>query len=60
MDVNPIEVQRYLKGADYPTSGEQLADLAEGNGAPQEIVDRLRGLGGGELSGPDTVMERLG
>ena len=27
------EVQRYLKGADYPMSGEQLAELARSNGA---------------------------
>ena len=59
MDVNPIELQRYLKGVDYPTSAGTLASTAEGNGAPKEIVDELRGIGG-EVSGPDQVMKKLG
>jgi hypothetical protein len=58
MDVNPIEVQKHLKGASYPTDAEDLARTAEGNGAPQEIVERIRSTGG-EFSGPDEVMERL-
>jgi hypothetical protein len=59
VDVNPIEVQKHLKGVEYPTDGESLASAAESNGAPKEIVDRLRGIGG-QVSGPDDVMKRLG
>jgi len=51
------EVQKYLEGADYPMNGEQLADLAERNGADQELVDTLRGVG--EVNGPNTVMQQL-
>jgi hypothetical protein len=51
------EVQRHLKGADYPASGEELADLASENGADDELVDALRAI---DLAdGPDTVMEQL-
>lgn len=58
MDVNPIELQKHLKGVDYPADGAALAAVAEDNGAPAEIVDRLREVG--EVSGPDQVMKALG
>ncbi len=51
------QVQRYLKGADYPMTGEQLSDLAKKNGGPDELVDALRGLP--EISGPNRVMSEL-
>ena len=51
------EVQKYLKGADYPMDGEQLADLAKSNGAADELVEALRGLR--QVDGPNTVMQEL-
>jgi hypothetical protein len=59
MEFNPIEVQKHLKGADYPASGEELASLAESNNAPEELVEKLRSLGNEEFSGPDKVMAAL-
>lgn len=51
------EVQKALKGADYPMEGAQLAELAEKNGADPELVDALRGLR--EVGGPNGVMKEL-
>jgi hypothetical protein len=51
------DVQRYLKGADYPSSGEELSKLASGNGAPDELVEILRHIG--KVKGTTVVMERL-
>jgi hypothetical protein len=51
------EVQKYLRGADYPMNGAQLAALAENNGGPSELVDILRGLS--EVDGPNGVMKQL-
>lgn len=51
------EVQRYLKGADYPMNGKQLAALAENNGAPTELVDLLQDLD--QVDGPAGVMKQL-
>lgn len=51
------EVQKALKGANYPMDGAALADLAESNGADQELVDALRGVR--EVDGPNTVMQEL-
>lgn len=52
------EVQRSLRGADYPMSGKQLAALAERNGARRELVEELAGIGS-EVPGPTVVMEKL-
>jgi hypothetical protein len=51
------EVQKALKGANYPMDGAALADLASSNGADQELVDALRGLR--EVEGPNGVMKEL-
>ncbi len=59
MKLNPIEVQKHLKGVDYPADRDDLAATAERNGAPAEIVDALRGMGEEEFSGPDRVMAGL-
>jgi hypothetical protein len=59
MDFNPVEVQKHLKGADYPASGEELASLAESNDAPGDLVEELRSLGDETFSGPDKVMAAL-
>ncbi len=59
MEVNPIELQKYLKGTDYPAKKEDLVSTAQGNGAPSEVMDQLQGLGEQEFSGPDQVMKAL-
>jgi hypothetical protein len=51
------EVQRVLKGADYPMDGKQLAALAKKNGADDDLVGALKGLG--EVDGPNGVMKQL-
>ncbi len=52
------EVQKALKGADYPMQGDQLADLASSNGAEEELVNALRGIDR-EVEGPNGVMKEL-
>ena len=51
------EVQKALKGADYPMDGGQLAELAESNGADSELVEALKPLR--QVDGPNTVMQEL-
>jgi hypothetical protein len=51
------EVQKYLKGADYPMDGKALAALARKNGAGDDLVEALSGLR--EVDGPNTVMKEL-
>jgi hypothetical protein len=51
------EVQKALKGADYPMDGKALSALAKKNGADDDLVDALQGLR--EVDGPNTVMKEL-
>ena len=51
------EVQKALKGADYPMDGAQLADLAKKNGADADLIDALKGLR--QVDGPNGVMKEL-
>ena len=59
MVVNPIELQRYLKGAEYPASKQDLIALAEQNGAPMEILEALQAADGEQFDGPDAVQEAI-
>jgi len=56
---NPEDVRQYLEGVDYPASKEDLASAAEGNGAPEELVEGLRTLGRATFSGPEEVVAEL-
>jgi hypothetical protein len=51
------EVQKALKGADYPMDGDKLAELAKSNGGPDDLVEALRGVP--EVEGPNGVMKHL-
>jgi hypothetical protein len=53
------EVQKVLKGFDYPGSPDDLASHAESNGADGELVETLRGMGKKNFDGPSAVMSEL-
>jgi uncharacterized protein DUF2795 len=53
------DVQKALKGADYPASREDLIELAERNGADDEVVEALREADSDTFEGPDRVMAAL-
>jgi hypothetical protein len=59
VDLNPEDATQYLEGAEYPASKEDLASTAEGNGAPDELVERIRTLGRPTFSGPEEVEAEL-
>jgi hypothetical protein len=59
MDINPIELQKHLKGVDYPASKDDLVRAAESNGAPQEIVDALRSTDKDRYDGPTAVEQAV-
>jgi hypothetical protein len=41
---NPIEVQKFLKGVDYPASKEKLVDVADQEGANDTVIRTLQKL----------------
>ncbi len=47
MTVDPLSIptlQNYLQGVDFPADKEEVASAAESNGAPQEIVEKIRNV----------------
>lgn len=58
MALQVTEVQKALKGASYPASGDDLAEIAKGNGADRDVIDAVSDIDG-EVSGPDQVMHHL-
>ena len=59
MDISPDEATQYFENVDYPASKDDLASAAENNGAPDELVERIRTLGRPNFSGPDEVVAEL-
>jgi hypothetical protein len=60
MGYQVTEVQKALKGFDYPGSKNDLASHAESNGADSGLVEALRGLDKDSFDGPNAVMSALG
>ena len=60
MDLNPIDVQKNLKGVSYPASRDDLVQAAEENGAGDDLVETLRQLSENSFESPADVMEALG
>ena len=60
MDVNPIEVQKVLKGVEYPANKDELIAAAEENGAPEEVLDAVRQIDTDRFDDPSDVQEALG
>ena len=57
---NPVSVQKYLKGVEYPADRDDLLAAAEENDAPEEVVEALEALEEQSYDGPDEVAEGLG
>ena len=57
MALQVTEVQKALKGADYPASRDDLVSLAERNGAGADLLDALRGADGASFDSPAAVMK---
>jgi hypothetical protein len=61
MQASPTDVQKALRGADYPASREDLIELARENEAPEEVVEELESrLDETEYDGPAQVIAELG
>jgi hypothetical protein len=59
MGFQVTEVQKALKGFDYPGSPDDLTRHAEKNGANKDLVEALRNLPKKSFDGPNAVMQSL-
>lgn len=55
-----MEVQRRLRGINYPATLDDVLAVAEENGADEDLLDDLRSLDQEEFEGPDDVLRALG
>lgn len=52
---NPIEIQKYLSGVDYPVTKQNLLDKARDNGAGDDVLTALERLPERDYNGPNAV-----
>lgn len=58
--VNPIELQKHLKGMDYPASKQDLVQHAQDQGADQNIRSMLEQLPDEQYETPADVSKAVG
>lgn len=60
MAINPIQIQKFLKGVDYPASKADLVETAETESADENARQALEQLPEQEFQSPADVSEALG
>ena len=53
--VSPIELQKHLKGVEYPAGKDALVEHAKGQGAPDDVLEGLQQIEDREYDGPNAV-----
>ncbi|MFF4779490.1 DUF2795 domain-containing protein [Microtetraspora fusca] len=56
---NPIQLQKDLKGVDYPARQADLLKVARDHGAGQEVVSALEKIPDREYDGPNAVSKAV-
>ncbi len=54
------ELEKYLKGVDYPASKDDLLEKARANGAPDHVIDMIDSLSESSFNSPIDVSKALG
>jgi hypothetical protein len=57
---NPIQVQKFLKGVNYPCSRKDLVETARREGADENVVHTLQSIPDQTYNGPSGVAEAIG
>ena len=58
--VNPIQVQKFLKGLDYPCSKQQLLNKAREEGADEKVLQTLERVSMDKFNSPNDVAQAIG
>ncbi|MGC9669539.1 DUF2795 domain-containing protein [Planosporangium sp. 12N6] len=58
--VNPIQLQKFLKGIDYPADKNTLIQHARDNGADDNVIRTLEQLPRDRFNSPNDVSEAIG
>ncbi len=57
---NPIQVQKFLGGIDYPTDKATLVRHAKEKGADENVLNALNQMADRKFNSPNDVSEELG
>jgi len=57
--MNPIEIQKYLRGIEYPISRDKIISQAEASGAPEDILGWIKKLPPRDYRSPIDVTKEL-
>ena len=57
---NPVQVQRFLIGVDYPCSKSEIMKHAAGQGAGEDVMRTLENLSQDAFSSPKELTQALG
>ncbi|MFD1146487.1 DUF2795 domain-containing protein [Saccharothrix hoggarensis] len=60
MTLNPIQVQKFLSGVDYPATKDDIVDAARSQGADDDTLDALRDLPRDDFNSPNDISEAIG
>ncbi len=58
--VNPVQVQKFLGGIDYPASKQDLLKTAKNQGADENVMNTLKKLPDRKYDGPTDVTKAIG
>lgn len=58
--VNPVQVQKFLDGVDYPASKDDLVNTARNEGADDRVIEALDRLPDQQFNSPVDVSQALG
>jgi hypothetical protein len=58
--VNPIQVQKFLGGMNYPAKKDEIVDHAKSKGADENIMDTLKQLPDEDFETPADVSKAIG
>lgn len=57
---NPIQIQKFLGGLDYPVRKQDIIDKAKQEGADKKVMDALEQIPDQEYSSPVAVSRAVG
>ena len=56
---NPIQIQKFLGGIDYPATKETILATAKDKGADQPVLEALGNIEDREYNGPNAVSKAI-
>ena len=56
---NPIQIQKFLGGMDYPVTKDTILETAKSKGADQPVLDALGNIPDRQYDGPNAISHEV-